>query len=135
MQQFLSYYFWFKQPSIILTNVDYWFGYIFAGLIVPAIIIRVSARFIKNPVSRKLILKFWRLTFTTGLIGLMWFGVRFENTQVLGLRFWAGLIIIAGIIWLIFILKYLFFNFFNEKKEFEREKLKSKYLPGINRHF
>ena len=129
-KQFLGYYFWFGQPSIILNQSDKLFGYIFAGLTALAIILRILARFSANPINRKLLMKFWHLGLTVGLGGLIWYAFRYENSQVLGMRFWAGTNIVAGIIWLLFILKYLIFNYLGEKKKYEREKLKSKYLPG-----
>jgi len=124
-----DYYFWFIQPSTVLSNSDNIFGYISLALLAAAIVFRLLISFNKNETNRKLFRKIWHLTLSLGISGLIWFGLRFENTPLFAERFWFGLIVIIGIIWGLFILKYLIFNFSSEKTEADREMLKSKYLP------
>jgi hypothetical protein len=128
-----DYFFWFAQPSTILTQEDKILGIIFLAMLVVAIVFRVLAWFAKNPVNKELYKKFWSLFFWTGLSGVIWLGIRYENTQLFGRRYWAGLTLLVGVIWLGFIVKYLAFNYRSKKMEYNKESIKNKYLPASTR--
>ncbi len=131
MSSFTDYYFWFAQPSSFLADIDKTFMYVFLGILVAAILLRLAIRFaIKHSVVKKLFMKVWRLLLTVGLSGVIWGIVRYESTPIFGRRYWAGLTILIGVIWLIFILKYLLFNFRKDKQEYDRERVKNKYIPN-----
>ncbi|OGE73606.1 MAG: hypothetical protein A3I07_01085 [Candidatus Doudnabacteria bacterium RIFCSPLOWO2_02_FULL_42_9] len=123
-------FFWYFQPSTLLSVADKLFIYIFIAILAIAILLRIVKRFVRNAVHRKLLTKFWHLTFTLGISGIIWSVFRYENTPLFARRYWAGLIFLAGIVWLLFILKYLIFNYRRELFEFGREQVKSKYMPG-----
>jgi hypothetical protein len=125
---FTDYYFWFSQPSIFLLAQDKLFGYIFIGLIALSIVLVLLRRFIKNPIMKKLIGRFFYLTLTIGISGLIWYGLRFEATPIFAQRYWAGLVFLSGIIWILFILKYMVFNFSKQLGEYHKDLLKKKYL-------
>ena len=127
--QFSDKYFWYLQPSSILSNIDWAFGYFFAGLTGLAIILWIVGRFVKNDVFSKLLKRLVNLLLTTGLSGIAWFGLRFENTPIFARHYWAAVTILIGIIWLLFILKYLIFNLGTDLKSYDRELVKKKYLP------
>ena len=124
-----DYYFWFTQPSTILEQADKNFLFIFAGLFGLGILLGLISRFAKNPVNKTLLRRLWHMAVWTGSGGLIWFGVRHENTQIFGRRYWAGITLLTGIVWLLFILKYLVFNYRKQKVEYYREQVKNKYLP------
>jgi len=124
-----DYFFWFIQPASILAHADKVFGYSSVGLLIVGVIFRVAAAMSTNKIDRKLFLKFWHLAVTLGISGLIWFGLRFENTPIFAERYWFGLIILIGLIWAAFVLKYLTFEYRAEKQEFARELVKNKYLP------
>jgi hypothetical protein len=127
--KFTDYYFWFSQPSSFLSNEDWLFAYISGGLIVFGVIFYILSWLSKNPVDKTVFKKIWRLGITIGLSGLVWFGIRYENTPMFSQHFWMGLNLLVGLVWLVFILKYLFFKYREAKNEYSREMLKSKYLP------
>jgi hypothetical protein len=127
--QLKDYYFWFSQPSSFLSPEDKIFFYVFLAMVVIGVIFRVMARFTTNQITRKIWIKFWQLLFWIGISGLIWFGMRYENTFIFARRYWAGFTFVIGIIWLFFILKYLIFSYRGQKKEYEKELLKNKYLP------
>lgn len=129
MQQLFEFYFWSTQPATALGKYDLFFGYLFAGLLVLAVLCSLGGRFLRHPMVRKLSAKFENLAWTISIFGLVWFGFRYESTPVLARRLWAGLITVAAIVWLLFILKYLIFDFWREKSRYEREQIKNKYLP------
>lgn len=130
MDRFLDYFFWFTQPSTILSEVDKLFAYIFIGMMVSAILFRLAAKFAaKHPINKKLLMKFWQLMFVIGFSGVFWAVLRYENTYIFARRYWAGLNFIVGLLWLGMIAKYVIFNYRSEKSNLDREQLKSKYLP------
>lgn len=123
----ISKYFWFIQSS--LQHSDYVFGFVCSGVVVLGIFLGLSKRFIDHKVQIKLLGKFSSLFLTMGLVGLLWFLLRYENTPIFGLRYWAGIIILIALVWLIFILKYWIFNFRSEVREYEHEQIKRRYIP------
>lgn len=129
-----SYFFWFSQPSSFLTNDDKIFGYIFAGMFILGVVLSLTRMIlIKDSINKKLALKLSRLTTWMGVCGLIWFGVRYENTPIFGQRYWAGIVCLIALVWLGFILKYLIFAFPQDKKFHYQENLKNKYLPASTR--
>jgi uncharacterized membrane protein (DUF485 family) len=90
----------------------------------------VLKKFTKHEIKRRLISKFFYLSLNIGITGLIWYGIRYENTPIFSMHFWAGLILLIGLIWLGFVLKYLFFDFSKEKREYDHEQVKSRYIPS-----
>ncbi len=123
-------FFWYYQPSTFLSSTDKLFIYIFIGILGLSILTRIAKVFVKNPVHRKLVNKFWQLFFSLGISGIIWSVFRYENTPTFARRYWAGLIFVVGIIWLLFVLKYLIFNYRKDLAEYQRESVKNKYMPG-----
>lgn len=121
---------WFSQPSIILSRADFYLGYFFAACLILAIILKVLKRFSANLVKIKLNNKFFHLFLTVGISGLVWYGFRYENTPIFAVRAWAGANLVLGVVWFLFLVNYLVFNFNSELKEYDRELLKNKYIPG-----
>ena len=125
----LDYNFWFNVPSLRLQTGDLVLGYIFAGITILGISIWIVRMFVRHDIARKLLRKVFYLLFTIGLLGLFWFALRHENTPIFSTRYWVGLVFLAGLIWLGFAIKYFAFNFKRERREYDEEKLKKKYLP------
>lgn len=125
-----DYYFWFSQPPTILTKFDLFVGYLFLALFVVGMVLLLAKRFINHRTYAKLVRKFMFMDLTVGSLGLIWFAMRYESIPIFAKRFWTGGLLAILAVWILWILKYLFLNFFREKQEFEQEQLKSKYLPG-----
>ncbi|HTL39225.1 MAG TPA: hypothetical protein VL306_00205 [Methylomirabilota bacterium] len=128
MKLLLDPIFWLSQPPSTLTRADIFLGYFFLALVGVSIIIWIWTRFIRHSVWKKFIKQFEYLYLTIGLIGLLWFGIRYENTPIFACRYWMGIILLIAIIWKIFILKYLIFNFPAEVKDYNHEQIKNKYI-------
>lgn len=124
-----DYYFWFSQPSSILSLFDLWLGYIFVAAFVLGIIFWVIAVFQKHEIIRKVLKRFRNLALTLSLTGLIWFAFRYEATPIFAKRFWVLVIFLVMLVWLIWILKYLLFSFAAERKEYQKQQINSKYLP------
>ena len=132
LNQLTDYYFWSAAPSLTLTPADKFFMWLFVGIAaigVAAIILSYLSYLNSDKVMDVVIRKFKNLALFTGLSGLVWFGIRYENTPIFGSRYWAGLILVMGLVWLGLFLKYLIFDYKKTKVEYERETLKNKYLP------
>ncbi|MBI4054067.1 MAG: hypothetical protein HY397_01925 [Candidatus Doudnabacteria bacterium] len=63
-----------------------------------------------------------------GIIGLVWSGLRYLAIPYLGLRFVAALIIATFLLWFLFVLKYLLFQYSTEQSEWAQAQLKKRYL-------
>jgi|SRR3989344_3331807 len=126
----LSKFYWMSQPSSILDQFDYIVGSVAAGLVVVWLILMVVNKWGGiGVVTHKLLGKFSSLASFYGVVGLLWFGFRFENIEVLGRRVWIVLVTLIGLVWLGFILKYFFWQYKQEKSEIERKQIIEKYLP------
>lgn len=124
-----DYFFWFAQPSTILDQADKYFLFFFIGLLGLGVVLGLVTRFAKNSVNKALFRRFFHLAVWTAIGGLVWFGIRYENTPIFARRYWAGITLLVGVVWLLFILKYLVFNFRHQKTEYDKEQIKKKYLP------
>jgi hypothetical protein len=125
-----DYNFWVTQPPANMLKEDLLLAYAFAGFLLVGFLFWVWQRFSKHPVTKKLFNKFFYLFVTSGPIGLFWQLFRYENAPILGKRIWAGLVLLIGVVWLVFVFKYFFFNYFSEKREYDKQSLINKYIPG-----
>ena len=123
-------YFWLSQPSSYLVNYDNYFKWFFLIVLGFGILFKVVSILNKNEVYRKLFTKFSNIGLTIGLTGLVWFGFRYENTPVFSYRYWAALIVLGLIVWKVFLLKYMIFQFPKEKAKFQKTQINLKYMPG-----
>lgn len=126
-------YFWFSQPSTYLTNYDNYFVWIFVAMFGLGILFKLAARFTQHSVNRKLLNKFANLGFYMGFFGIVWFGLRYENTPFFADRYWAGFVIAISLIWLGYIVKYIVWNYMADKREYDKQQLNSRYIPGAKR--
>lgn len=82
----------------------------------------------KDPLTKEL-WKRWRgLGFTIGILALVWTGLRFQLIRYLSARAVVWSIFILGIIWAIVILRFYFGKYREQRKEFERQEQKMKYM-------
>ncbi len=129
LNQLTDYYFWASAPTLRLTAEDKAFMWVFVAITALSVAAIIFSYINSDKVTDVAIRKFKNLTLAIGLSGLVWFGIRYENTPIFGSRYWAGLILLIGLIWAIWFLKYMVFDFKKTKVEYERELLKKKYLP------
>jgi hypothetical protein len=124
-----EYYFWFTQPSPILNNYDWALVWIFAGMVVAAVLLRLtSLLYVKHPIVNKLMAKFRRAFIWIGVLGLIWFSFRYQNVPIFSRRVFAGSILALGIIWIGYAKWYMFFKYLSEKRDFDYLQIKNKYI-------
>lgn len=81
-----------------------------------------------NPHFKELMEKYYNLLLTEGILIVIWFLVRYEYGMYIGSRFAFLLILILGLVWLGFILKYQFRQYGNQITSWKKEQEKLKYL-------
>lgn len=124
--------FWLEQPAVNLSLYDIMLFYFFVGFVILAIVLAFSY-FYKHPFVKGLLTRFRNVCLFLGVTGLLWFGFRYENTPIFARRFWALIIVIIALIWLGFIFKYLFLEYFEAKREYDWKEQNSRYMPGSNK--
>ena len=105
--------------------------FLFAGLILVllGIVLKIAAVLALNPVDKKYRSKFYHLFLTIGLSEMVWYWLRSENIQFFGTHFVALLVALIGIIWFVVILAKTIKNYPEEKRNWEKEQVRQKYLP------
>lgn len=99
------------------------------GLVILGIILKAGSWwYVRNPFLKKILNRLAMLGFVIGFLELLWYGLRFENTRVLGTHFVALLIALAGLTWLFFIAKYLFTQYRRDVEQWKKDQVKQKYL-------
>lgn len=73
--------------------------------------------------------RLYHLFLTMGVLVLLWAGLRFENIPWLSTHIVILGLILIWFVWLVFIAKYFFREFPRQKKIWDEERIKRKYLP------
>jgi hypothetical protein len=128
-----DYFFWFSQPSSILNNYDKGAFYFFAGCLALGIALWATYFFVRHPIVKQALSRVRKMFFWLGVMGVIWFGFRYENTPIFSKRFWPGLIVVIGLVWLFFIVKYFITRFSKEKSQYGNDLIKNKYIPQTKR--
>ncbi|HEX3095726.1 MAG TPA: hypothetical protein VHQ20_01240 [Patescibacteria group bacterium] len=120
--------FWFFIDPSRIHPSEQAFLYLGIVLVVIGIIFLIFTRFAKNQFLARVSFRFARTFLTTGIVLAIWYLLRFEQAQVLGSKFVAGLITLFGIIFLYGPIKYLIANYKVDMAEAERQASREKYL-------
>ena len=124
-----DYYFWFAQPSTVLTDYDWYGGYFFGGLVALSILVWLANKlFVRHEVTKKLLSRYANAIFWFGILGAIWFAFRYQSIPIFSKRIVAGGVILIGIVWLGFITWYFIRKFFKEKREYDYNQVKNKYI-------
>jgi hypothetical protein len=102
--------------------------YLGLGLTVLGAILLVTTRLAMNQFSREFRRRLCTWALTIGLVEVLWFGFRYQNAQVLGSHLAAFIVLLAGLVWLYFILRYRFGSYRSQLQQWEKDQLKQKYL-------
>jgi hypothetical protein len=129
--QFATGDYWFGIDSV-LHQTDKLFFYGGALLIIIGIIAISYARFAANQFLAKVARQVSKIFVTIGVLELLWFGLRYEVAQVIGTRFVAFLILLVGLIWLYYPIRYLISHYETDMTRARREASREKYL-NLNR--
>ncbi|PJA47213.1 hypothetical protein CO172_02630 [Candidatus Uhrbacteria bacterium CG_4_9_14_3_um_filter_36_7] len=124
--------YWFNlQPEMMNNRVVQVFLTFFIFLFLLAMVVRMVAR--KHKVKDRYILKGFRQLsngfFTMSVIGLFLVFFSYEAIPFFSARFWYLLWVIAMIIWLFFVWRYMFKTAAQKRLRSQEQKNQEKYLP------
>ncbi len=125
---FLTNNFWFSVDRAGLHRADYvilYFGIALAGL---GILLALYKRFAKNEFLKKIAGRISTIFFTIGLAEVVWFIFRNEYAKALGTKFAAAIVVLIGLVWLYFPIKYLVTRYKTDMAEAQRKVQREKYL-------
>lgn len=112
-----------------LTRSDYIFFWGAAAAVVASIVLKVFVlRKSRDNPLRFGLNRLFHLFLTMGILVSLWAGLRYENIPWLSAHFVVLLLAIIGLIWAGYIVKYFLREFPYQKKVWEEQKVKEKYL-------
>jgi hypothetical protein len=127
-REFITPSFWFQMNYLEMHQSDRLFGVAGLALIVLAIIAYIYARFVNNVFLTKVAKRIAKIFLTIGIFEVIWLGLRYEYVQALGTHIVALLILIVGLIWLYYPIKYLITHYKIDMAEAQRAASREKYL-------
>jgi protein-S-isoprenylcysteine O-methyltransferase Ste14 len=120
--------FWFQIDRARIHASDYAFLYIGIALVTLAILALAYRKFSKNRFLANVAGRIAKIFLTIGLLEMLWFALRTQFVQMLGARFVAVLLLIWGLIWLYWPVRYLLKNYKEDMTKAQREANRDKYL-------
>lgn len=134
MTEYLKYFF---NPSHLLTlrppamqiRAIIILAVVFGLFIIFGIISKLTMAKMKDGLKIKGWHRFYHLGLTMGITGLVYLFFAWQGVALLAGRFWLLIWLIATILWLAFIGKYLFFEAPKLRKEIEEKRKFEKYIP------
>jgi hypothetical protein len=127
-REFITPAFWFELNSYNLQISDKLFALAGALLLVIGFGFLIYSRFAANQFLAGVAKRIAKILITTGILEFIWFGLRYQYVQMLGTRIVALLILVIGIAWLYFPIKYLVTHYKTDMEKAEREASRAKYL-------
>lgn len=128
VKYFFSYDFQIYINRVRLETVDKVFIGLAVLLCVLAIVAWVSKRVVGNPVTKRLMNRWFVWAASMGMAGLVWTGARYQLVGLFGTHLAFIILLIVAGVWKIYIVKYMFKVYPAEKVAWEKQQLKDKYL-------
>jgi hypothetical protein len=120
--------FWFSIDRVTIHPSDKAFLYIGGVLAVAGILKLFYARFSRNQFLARIAVRVSKILLTIGLLEGLWYLLRTQYVQFFGTRAVALAILLWGIIWMYYPIKYLFRNYKEDMEKAHREMSREKYL-------
>lgn len=128
-KQFLSPQYFFQINRVLIAEGDKWFFVAGIVLVIMAIVFKLGALYAPDPVNKKYRQKFFSLLLSIGLAEMVWYGARVQNVSFFGTHFTAWLVVLIGLVWLAVLMVKMFRHFGKEKRAWDKEQVRLKYLP------
>jgi len=129
IKQYLTYQNLFQINTAFISPGEKLFFLASVILLLLAAALKIAAVLAPNPVDAKIRQKFYHLFLTMGIGGVIWYFCRYEDAWFFGTRFVILAWMLIGAVWFLAILASIFKNYKKEKKVWEKEQVKLKYLP------
>lgn len=120
--------FWFGIDRFAIHLSDRMFLWTGIVLVVLSIIFLLYARFASNQFLAKFALRVSKILLIIGLSEGVWYLLRTQFVQALGTRFTATVILLLGLVWLYFPIRYLVTHYKVDMEKAQREANREKYL-------
>lgn len=119
----------FNVNPTIASRSDKLFLMLGALAVVLAVAFKISAILALNPVDKKYRGKIFNFLVTVGIWEIVWFGFRYEHIYFFGSNFLAALGLLIGFFWLAIIVFKMVKYYGLERRNWEKEQVRLKYLP------
>ena len=126
--RFFSTQYLFAAPFQLPSHTDHLIYYFGLALVVVGLVLLFIRRSRSADLSKNLLSRWSNLAFYIGLALVIWYLLRYELVALLSTHIVMVVIFVAGIVWLIFLLKYQCGNYRAAQAKLEQEKLKQKYM-------
>lgn len=120
--------FWFGIDRARIHFADTAFLYIGGALVAFGILMLLYARFSRNQFLARVAVRISKIFLTIGLLEGLWYLLRTQYVQALGTRLVAVSLLVWGLIWLYFPIRYLLKNYKEDMEKAHREMNREKYL-------
>src|SRR5687768_11229103 len=85
-----------------LHPTDHGLFFLGAGLTALGVVCFLASRFAGNPFSRRFRQRLGTWALTIGLLEVLWFGLRYQNAQILGSHLVGFIVLLVGVVWLFY---------------------------------
>ncbi len=130
LKQFFTFKYLFEINRVLVETLDKWFFVVGLVLVILAIVFKLAVLYAPDPVNKKYRQKFFSLFLSVGVSLMVWYGARVENVNFFGTHFVAWLIVLIGLVWFFWVVAKIIRNFGKDKREWDKEQVKRKYLPN-----
>lgn len=124
-----TYNYQFYVNPVLVDKADKIYPLIGAVFILLAITFKIAAMLAPSPVDKKYRNSFFNALLFSGIWEIIWFGLRWQNIRFFGSHFVAWLGLGIGLAWVIYRLVKMLRHYGEEKRNWEKEQVKLKYLP------
>lgn len=127
-RELITYKFWFGYDRFVMHTSDNLFLLAAIILVVVGITTLVYSKVTKNEFLAKVVGNFSKIFLTIGFVEAFWYLLRYQYVQALSTRFVAMLILVVGLVWLYWPIKYFLTRYKVDMAEAERKASREKYL-------
>lgn len=128
-KKLLSYNYLFKVEPFLVRS-DKMFFAIGIALLALAAFFKFAALFAPTPVDKEYRQKFFTAFLSIGIAELIWYAARYQNVMFFGSHFIALLLLVILAVWVVLIAVKMFKRYSGQKETWEKEQVRSKYLPN-----
>jgi hypothetical protein len=82
----------------------------------------------RDRLRKHLLARWYTFALTIGILGLVWAWLRSELVQVLSVRFGIVCVMIAAVVWAVYLLKYTLTDYRKQREQVKYEEQKRKYM-------
>ncbi|MBL8031576.1 MAG: hypothetical protein JNK33_04620 [Candidatus Doudnabacteria bacterium] len=125
---FFSYDFQIYINRIRFETVDKVFVGLAIAFCVFALAVWIAKKVSGNPVTQRLLGRWFIWAGAIGLAGLLWSGARYQLVGLFGTHLAFLILLVVAAVWKLYIIKYMFQLYPVEKAAWEKQQLKERYL-------